>query len=267
MRIAFIFYCLISMAQAENLAVTLLSDSFNEQGLAEGDIATQLLFDAHESIANKVTLTIIPSSPKREWHKLASEDNVCLYNKTKNNEREAIGVFSKRPLLAFPPNRLVTRKQTEIPDALSIDDAINKYQLSVGIINGRSYGKPLDTAIAKHKHKMIVLEGSTGVTRLRKMLISGRLDAIIEYWPSILVSTVEKEHLDNLQVHVLHDATQFTFGYLVCSQSIIGKRVIDLFDEVMTQAQYFETVLKAHKNQMPKEEFLMIREALISQYQ
>lgn len=141
--------------------------------------------------------------------------------------------------------------------------------MKVGIVNGRSYGVKLDKTIASIKDKFLILDGTDGSIRLRKMLRNKRVDAFIEYWPSLVVSNdaINFSASTTYKVHHLEEAQLFTFGYLVCSKSKLGQGVINLFDSVMTQARYFETVLRNHKNDMPKEEFQQIRQALISKYQ
>ena len=276
------FYCVFSIGHFahaykltevnknnQQVTITVFSDSYTKQGIAEDDLAGRLLMEAHRHITTEVKLNFMPSSMKREWHKLATEDNICLYNKKLTPEREKLGYYSQRPLLAFPPNRLITLKPNNLPKSLSIIEAIDAHSLKVGIVNGRSYGVKLDKTIASNKDKFLILDGTDSSIRLRKMLRNKRVDAFIEYWPSLVVS---KDALNfsasaTYKMHHLEEAQLFTFGYLVCSKSKLGQAVINLFDSVMTQARYFETVLRNHKNVMPKEEFQQIRQALISKYQ
>ncbi|NMP31688.1 hypothetical protein HII17_08950 [Thalassotalea sp. M1531] len=52
---------------------------------------------------------------QREWHEVTNAENVCLYNKTYNPQRAETTIFSRYPVMAFPPNRLITRENVTVP--------------------------------------------------------------------------------------------------------------------------------------------------------
>ncbi|MFD2167531.1 hypothetical protein ACFSJY_14875 [Thalassotalea euphylliae] len=258
---------LCGMAHGKSTNITIYSDSYNNNMISPQDLAGVLFEDVVKNVQDEFNVTFQNSSMKREWVALSQSDNVCLYNKRRTAEREQMGSFGKYPLLAFPPNRLITHADAQIPESVSLVATVDKWNLTIGIASGRSYGKRLDQAINKlPEHNVVMVEGSSASIRLREMMKTKRIDAFIEFWPTIVSVYPEEEARQLYNLHELIEATDFIFGHVVCSDSPLGDRFITRINEEMGKPSFFEKVLRGHRNEMPREEYARIREALRTAY-
>lgn len=260
--LVFFLLTFVTGIEAKTLKIDIYSDNISDAGFTSNDLAGKMLLVAYNELKNGISINFMRSSLTREWLSVENKDNVCLFNKSKTPAREKVATFSKYPLIAFPPLRLITKKGVNIPKQLSLKDALEKNNLRIGVISSRSYGAEIDNIIAKGHQNFITLEGKEASQRQRAMLHSDRVDAIIEYWPTLVVEYKNSKQLASYSIHQLNEANQYIFGYIACSQSPLGEEVISQFDRVMSSQSYFDLLIEEHKQNMPEEEIAPLKAAL-----
>ena len=226
------------------------------------NIATQFMLDIEKQLNGAISLNFIPASRLREWQQLHTMQDVCLYNKTKTPERLKNALFNQYPIMAFPANRLVVYNHPELPENISLDDAIKKYQLIIGITAGRAYGSEIDSYISKHPDSFMTLAGTTSAFRLSQMLFQNKLDAIVEY-SAVFISRHGKDpRTANIRYLSLDNSNKAVFGYIACSQSEQGQQAISLFDQALQTPEIQQVIINSHKQTFAAPEQALLIKAL-----
>ena len=252
-----------SLAMAKKpLKVQIMTDFASQIDDDPLNIATRFMLDIEKQLKGAIALNFIPASRLREWQQLHTMKNVCLYNKTKTPERLENALFSTYPIMAFPANRLVVYNHPELPENISLNDAVNKYNLTIGIASGRSYGHEIDNYITKHPKSFMSLGGTTGAYRLSQMLFQNKFDAVIEYRSVFTSRHGTDPSTENIRYLSLDDTNQTVFGYIACSQSEQGKQVIALFDQALQTPEIQKIIISSHTQIFAPPEQALILHAL-----
>ena len=120
---------------------------FVSDELASGDnlIGASLVIEKlRQVLTNQLQFSYIKASRKREWRELTQNNNVCLFNKIKTPVREQDAHFSSLPIQIFPPNQLIVLDNDVLSPAMTIQQAIEVYNLNIAIQASRSYGEDTD---------------------------------------------------------------------------------------------------------------------------
>jgi len=88
------------------------------------------------------------------------------------------------------------------------------------------------------------VSGKDAESRVRQMLIDGKLDAVIEYSATFLTLNTSSKAL--LSFHRLAESSEVIYGYLACAQSPQGQQVIALFDKLLAQPSNQAMIAQAH---------------------
>lgn len=211
------------------------------------------------------TFSFIPASLLREWRELETQQNVCLYNKVKTPEREEYAYFSRLPMTAFPPHRLVTHPSYNLPMLLTLEQAMNDYGLLIGVIEGRSYGKQIDAFLITHKEQLIWFSGKDSSMRLRDMLRKRKIDAVIEYTATFIDENTKDEN--NFSFHHLQEAQESVLGFIACAKSPIGQNAIEAYNLLLSQPQNQQHIIDEHNNASFGHEAQFITSELAGLYQ
>jgi len=250
MYILFFLLCFSSLARStEVVSIDLVTDIAISDPNSELDLVTGLMIFIGEQLQPNYKLNLIEGSRKREWRQLTESDNVCLYNKVKTPERQAMAQFSKYPLATFPANRLVINKQmtSRFISSEPLKEAITEHKLKIGITHGRAYGEYIDNLINRYGFLFIKGEGQTSAQRQRKMLMKGRLDGVIEY-STVFTAEFPPEQIDSQIAFIeIENTPASIFGFIACSNSIIGKQIIHDINQVMSQTKVQRHIIEAHK--------------------
>ena len=214
---------------------------------SNADMVTRLLIDISKRLYPQLEIDFMPASRIREWRTLSMYPNTCLYNKVKNPEREALAYFSVRPLTAFPSNRLVLRDKKGFSADVALSDLV-KTDFKIAITKGRSYGKNIDDFIKSHPQLFVVSEGEESAKRLRKMLMQGRFDGMIEYTSVIISEYAEVLGENKISFHRIIDQAPSVFGYIACAKTPQGKQAINLFNKKMAESEVQELIIEAHRD-------------------
>lgn len=225
------------------------------------DLATQSLYSIQEQLKDNLIFSEVFSTHRRAWRVLIARPNICIYNKVKNAERERFSIYTKYPLVVFPPNRLIIFDSPKLSYNVSLTKLVKEQKLKVGVVAGRSYGKKLDEEIAELQSYLIILPGYLSAQRLRKMFIQEKLDAIIEYSAVFLTDSNLDIPSERLSFHQLDTATEFVSGYIACSKSAIGENAIKLFNKALRTEENQKNLIKMNQKEFPKTEHKAIEEA------
>lgn len=255
-----------SMADTRPLKIQIASDYNPSLGEEPTDLATMLLLNVQRELQGRVSLEFIPASRLREWRELETYPNICLYNKVKTAEREAIALFVEYPLMAFPANRLILRGYPNLPKKLSLKDIVVSKGLRVGVTKGRSYGKEVDDFIATYRNNLIVGEGANSAYRLREMLIQGKLDGIIEYTSVFIEHHKQQVQREGVTYHQIESADLTIFGYIACANSEQGRKAVSLFELALENSALQQMIIDAHKGLFFKQEMVFIEQGLRDAY-
>ena len=173
---------------------------FVSDELASGDnlIGASLVIEKlRQVLTNQLQFSYIKASRKREWRELTQNNNVCLFNKIKTPVREQGAHFSSLPIQIFPPNQLIVLDNDALPPAMTIQQAIEVYNLNIAIQAGRSYGEDTDIQLKAFTNKLTAIEGVNSTDRIMRMMINRRVDAIVEY-PTVIATNLEEQGKNNI---------------------------------------------------------------------
>lgn len=247
--------------------ITFLSDAIQKNGeLLENDPASLVLNQLKDVLSDKMYIDYQNVNRQREWTELADNKNACLFNKFKTAERELKGSYSAYPINEFPPNRLLTYDRSDIPNSVSLLSAISHHDLKIGVVKGRSYGQDIDRIIAAHPDNFIQLTGNKSAVRLRKMMINRRIDSILEYSIIFIQDYENDKRIENIRYHELKEATEFSFGYIVCSKSETGERALELFNKTLAEQNMQDFIIQAHLKYLPQSEYALLKKALSEKF-
>jgi uncharacterized protein (TIGR02285 family) len=215
------------------------------------DLETESLYYIQDQIQGELIFSEVTASHRRAWRILTARPNVCIYNKVKNVQRERLAIFTKYPLVIFPPNRLIIFDSPNLSYNVSLTKLVKEQNLKIGVLDGRSYGKSLDEEIAELQSYLVILPGYLSAKRLRHMLVQGKLDAIIEYAAIFLGDPDLGIPNERVSFHQLDTATEFIPGYIACSKSEIGAYVVNLFDEALHKGKSIKKLIEMNKKEFP----------------
>ncbi len=158
----------------------------------------------------------------------------------KTPERETFLNFSL-PTTIYPGHRIYfsenfdsrqIRQAQQTTGSISLEQLLlsQSSELKIGIVQGRSYGKVIDGFINTYKNQFSLRSGSNSSLSVFRMFIAGRLDAIIEF-PWRFHYQHDQQNLPTkakgIYSLVITEATNYEAGYVACSQTPAGKRVIE----------------------------------------
>ncbi|KNC67843.1 ABC transporter substrate-binding protein [Pseudoalteromonas ardens] len=231
--------------RSDPIHIDIVSDYSPDSNKAPADLATQLLLKLEETLEDKLILTFMPASRKREWRELVRNPKACLYNKVKTPEREAMALFTPYPLMSFPANRLILKDQPNIPDTVSLGTIV-RMGLNIGVSEGRSYGLDIDNFILENRRAFWISQGNQSAFRLRTMLSQGKLDGIIEYSSVFINEHPSAQALNGYSFHAIEEAGLTIFGYIACAKSNEGKRAVDFLQSALQRPDLQRAIISAH---------------------
>ncbi len=218
---------------SETLDIQVMADFVPQDGGNPKNEATKFLLAAATELGDEISLRFIPASRLREWQQLSKMNNACLYNKLKTPEREAHAVFSQYPIMAFPPNKLVVFNKPTIPDSITLVQAIFHYDLTIGIVKGRSYSEEIDQFVRLNDEHFFILDGARNAPRLGQMLFQNKIDAVLEYQTIFSNRYKRAQDLSSIRYISLKPEKVAVFGYIACSPTEVGKQAVALFDKAL----------------------------------
>lgn len=270
-----LFYCFITLFYlspvcSQTLNATFLYNNVHSNTLPEDGISL-LLRNLLSSIPEEKLISRFHKVPRgRDWELLKSSKEYCVYNKLKNEERESYALFSSRPISIFASNRIIARKPNLLPNAVSIPDVVFRYKMRLGWDINKSYGTKLDDVLATLKTETHTLSGTDTDYRLIKLIISNRIDALIDYSATFYTNMDVRmdgiKPYDRYSVHQIVGEPAFVYGYVACSKTDIGTQIIELVDNAMKSREFELFMSNSYRTWLSDEEFNLLIPELESKF-
>jgi len=188
---------------------------------------------------------VLISPFKRTVRDMKKGVNGCSVTLLKTREREAFIKFS-RPARLLLPNSLIIRKkdlQAFAPfekdnGKVSVEKLIQSGQFRIGYSNGRSYTKPLDALLTTYKDSSALVErlGNEGPKGLLFMLDKGYIDAMFAQPVEAQFHSRREAFSDKFTSLPIAEITDYTVGYIGCSDTEWGRQVISKIDVLLNIA-------------------------------
>lgn len=245
--------------------ITLLSDDPKDLELfykdGQHDIASdsyRLLFENLENV--KFELKIAPTA--RIDALLKQEKTICAVNRIKTEERELYNLYSY-PVHLYPSHRLYYFKdRTPILDSMttkygelsSLISLFHQYpNASIATETGRSYGKVLDSQLAKlNPENVLSRAGSDAYEAMIKLFQRHRVDFLISY-PTIFKQYYSENNSDIASVAVAKHP-HFIAGHIACSSTPRSKQIIEKINQTLIDLYPNSAFLALHLHHVPNSE-------------
>ena len=243
---------LCSTVSGAQQTLYLAKDSLQDGKPYPPDLASAIFAHIIQQSDQQFTFTYVQANQQREWQLIEDNPNYCLYNKLPTPQRRATAQFSQKPILSFPPNRLISHRPIGEGAPLDLNTVMAAKAL-IGVVGGRKYGTPLDRLIQHRPERFYIMEGSRKEPRLYDMLKQKKLDAIFEFTLS-LASYHSVDALQSMHIYPIKELDQYLDGYIVCSNSDTGQRAISLFDAIMASPEYRRHTMTLLEDNIPANE-------------
>lgn len=187
-------------------------------------------------------------SMPRGWLEITKIDNACMYNKVKTEKRQQIGYYSQYPITLYPPLRLIVRAADANQYSEGFDlSAINQqHYMRYAVAKSRSYGKMLDLQISAKNKLLFFRDGTNSVGKLVDMLALNRIDGFIEYADSVNTHITENNINFDFKSIAIKGVDKPSPGYIVCSKTEYGKRLVDAIDQAMSSELFQKELISIH---------------------
>jgi len=240
-----IIFCYPSSSLAKD-TITWLSIDFpplritkgEQKGEGIGDLAVDFLQERlPEYHHNSIEVNL-----KRLFFTLKKDKKTCTIGIIKTAKREEYLYFSIPTLIRPGLSIVIRRKDMKTfgdPNKISLAELIKNRDLKLSIDSKRSYTKPIDTILERHKaqNNVFIRDGYDLTTGFLKMLSKGHIDYIIEY-PSQVIYISRELDLDNRFYTIgLEEAPSYTVSHVVCPKTEWGKQVIQKVNIILEQGR------------------------------
>lgn len=255
-------FALAMSVSAAPISVKFVSDVLHPDQAEDLDMGFRILLTMRTQLelSQQLNAELIPASRLREWRELTTQPDVCLYNKVKTPERLKYAEFTSHPIVAFPPNRLVTHLGKNLPDRVSLQQLVDNKRFNIGVVEGRAYGNAIDNWLAQNTQKVTWISGKDAAKRLRMMFARGKFDAVIEYSATFMAEP--EIDTNKLSFHQLIESNEMVFGYIACARSDQGKAVIGMFNELMRDVSVQKMIVDSHYAEFFGQESRYVRDAI-----
>jgi uncharacterized protein (TIGR02285 family) len=183
-------------------------------------------------------------TPARTWYQMSkNEQLVCYPSALKTTERENFAYFTQ-PGLITPVLRVVMRedmwkKEFAGQDSINVSDYLAHKNKIFGVVSKRSYGEGIDHILSKvllDENNIVQTSGRYGSRQLYQMLLSERIDIMLEYpW----VTAYFEKVLKNDRIKVVHLSIdgfpKYSAAYVACTRNDAGKKVIEALDKFLAK--------------------------------
>ncbi|WP_374763430.1 hypothetical protein [Yunchengibacter salinarum] len=191
-----------------------------------------------------VTFRVSGATPARTRAMLEQRPNVCVGNRLKNAVRARYTVGTTLPQLVAPGLRLFLRRDAvsamdasrpEATETVRLDALLRAHPgLTLGVPEGRFYGRPLDRLLADPPHPGQVWRVRTPDINdsVVSLLHKGRFDGLLEYENQFRFYSSPAE-LARILPLKLEESPAFIPGYILCSRTDTGRRLVAAFDRAI----------------------------------
>ncbi|MFC3095683.1 hypothetical protein DRW07_07785 [Alteromonas sediminis] len=228
-----------------------------KEQLGDNQKPTDLAFLIFDNVLSELKqdydFKFVVASAERMWLLLKQADNACAFNKMKTIERAEMAYFSAMPVISFPPNRLISRISLGQASTQSLSQLAKNARELVGVVDGRMYGPAADAIINTKPENFYIGKGNDKAARLRNMLIQGKLDVILEYAMTFESFLPETEDMSRFFIYRVEElSNEYVDGFIACSKSAVGARLIKQIDEVMASEAFMIKAKSLIHQHVPK---------------
>ncbi|MBC3767489.1 hypothetical protein [Neptunicella marina] len=222
---------------------------------------SQTTIDVIRHYTGDINFNVVSANNNRAFQLLDAHKNACASNKLKTTERQQQYLFTHYPQTVSAGLRLFVLGGSVLDKTLETKQSDNKpIELAklfsdehirlLGVVGGRSYGNQLDALLNSPwvKSKLWSRTSSGMFVGVINMLSHNRIQAIVEY-PSVVNRYVgQLASSVKLNSYAISEAADYGFGYIMCSNSVEGKRLIQQFDLAIKQAVKDPAFFDVHMN-------------------
>lgn len=212
-------------------------------------------------------------SAKRINYSIRNKENACVANRANTSERRTFSIFSS-PQAFYLAHKLFRFNQKDsMPDSLfnekgeiiSLVELFKKYpNRKLGAVEDVSLGEFLDSQMALLNKKNIYYRGGNNrVTALEAMLYRNRVDYLVALPVDINPSVEQKKHLER---YTIAGTSPYIVAHFNCSNSALGKQVINDINLLLNQIYNTEIYYDAHRKTFTEDDLQMLQEYLIENY-
>lgn len=206
----------------------------------------------------------------RGWRYVTGGDNVCATRIRKTPDRQSVSHFTRLPHSIYPPYRLVMLKDSARAvkgSAVLLEAWAATDDVTIGLIGAYRYGEPVARARAMHPESFMELPTVNQVDQiLIKALEAGRVDAIVaDSWTVAANIALMREDgqtqlsADDVSALAI-EGTTANLGYIACSNTPAGARIVDVLDQTLSRPDVQRTLLDVHKAWFPPAESAFLRD-------
>ncbi|WP_028774374.1 transporter substrate-binding domain-containing protein [Shewanella waksmanii] len=217
-----------------------------------------------QSTSQPLAVEQLQVSMSRSWKELPKQQNACIMNALKSDERQQIAHFSRYPLSVYPPIRLFHRADSQMTfdKPFDFDVLSDRPEITLGTVKGRSYGSLLNQKLAEHQLNVYQRSSIESSTKLIEMLMANRVDAILDYSLSIDHFFQVMQTENPLVALPIVDASEPMFGYIACSKTPAGKQLIAAIDASMSQEAVQQQYIDLHRQFFGETEYQLLQSTL-----
>lgn len=184
----------------------------------------------------------------RFLHDLKLKKKVCIFGLGKTPERSKYVTYSNTALIHRNIHVLIKKEKAAkhlLSKSINLIDLFEKHNFSTSIVDGRFYGKTIDSILAKHQNNVLI-RSSSADRALYKMLELNRFDFLLTF-PSSANYAIETGLISaDFELLKIKHIPAFMKTGIGCSKSEWGERVvIDInkaLKEISSKPTYFEAL-------------------------
>lgn len=259
--ISFVLYQPIEASSLQGILLAEIDSNQNDLSKEQPMGMFAILLNQSE---NQLNFEQQQASYTRSWSDLNKLGNACMYNKFKSTEREEIAYFSQKPISIFPPLRLIVLKKHAAQFAAQID--LTNLPLSmkghIGVVTSRSYGKVINQILMEQPEIFYFRSGMGSTIKLLEMLVKNRVLGVIEYSKEASLQQDKLGLSFDYQVIPIKNVMQPSFGYMACSKTPEGKKLIAEIDRIMVTPAFKQAFVEEHNQSFDNDEKALLKPAL-----
>ncbi|WP_164078318.1 TIGR02285 family protein [Alteromonas facilis] len=179
------------------------------------------------------------TTQSRALHDIEVGKQVCHPSLFKTPEREKFAVFSK-PTLFSPANRLIVKPADivalELPQVIDLDEILQQHQLTLGLVQGRSYGPYIDGIIKGYGDDNIVRISPEQSEVIFRLLENGRIQSTVAY--PFEVNYYHRYNMQEAHQKValyIKGEPEFVMGRVACPNNEWGQKVVHRVNAVLSE--------------------------------
>lgn len=185
----------------------------------------------------EATHEVVLANAKRSWRMIEAGEQACHLVSLRTPDREQLAYFANTHLV--PPVQLILRRAllTQLPRGpggdVDLDRLLFEGRLRGALIEGRSYGKRLDTQLLRRPPQAIDLYVPSDFGgRLLQMVAMGRADYTIDYDFTLQLQREQQPGLKELVSLPILGSSEPMLSGVACPRNEWGRRIIARVEKI-----------------------------------